>query len=62
MYAQLGDKMFEGDFARFRNCLASDGKALVIAAHVDTYEFCPPATKLAPRLDQVDRTIPSEPE
>lgn len=62
MFARLGEKMFEGSFARFKQCLSSDKKTLNLATRVETYEFCPRPDMLAPALPRVDRTIPNEAE
>jgi hypothetical protein len=46
----------------FKDCEASDKSELKIDWRVETYDFCPATTELAPKVDKVDVTIPSEAE
>lgn len=61
-YKKEGKNMFEGKFSVFKDCEASDKSELKIDYRVEVYDFCPAATDLAPRIERVDVTIPSEAE
>ncbi|MCE9576958.1 MAG: hypothetical protein K8W52_27680 [Deltaproteobacteria bacterium] len=62
MYRLTGSSMFQGEFARFEQCLSSDKQTLELEATVDPYDFCPAKTDLAPTIEKVDVTIPSDAE
>ena len=54
--------MFQGKFELFRKCMSSDQKRLVLETKVEPYKFCPSADQLAPPLQRVDPSLPSEAE
>jgi len=62
MYAAQGTEMFKEPFARFKACLSPDSKSLELTPRVVPYYFCPKAADIAPLLEKVDPSIPSESE
>ena len=61
-YKKDNKNMFTGSFARFERCLSSDKSTLNVTPDVDLYDFCPKAADLAPPIERLDVTIPSEAE
>ncbi len=62
MFQSKGKSMFEGAFARFEKCLAPDKSTLLLEEEVRTYQFCPAANDVAPKLERADPSIPQEAE